>query len=270
MAKAFASEADLAAKQITFQRLSPSGWAFTAEGDPNTGVIVGADAVMVIDAQATPLMVVLTHYHAVRVLGASAYRAEHIIASEATRELIRGSFAARTPFPGSRGRRLRSAASCASTWARSKWRSARRGPATPPATRSSGCLPSASFSPAISSNTGQASTPATLEKLRALKPRALVPGRGPALTSPSACGRAIDYTRQFIRGLYACARQGVKQRKSLREVYASAAPHGPHVWPLPDLRALHQAPADLDRPAGPRDVAVDRVRTTRGKNKGSP
>src|SRR5436190_8206367 len=105
--KAFSSQADLQAKQVSFQRLSANCWAFTAEGDPNSGVIVGDDAVMVIDAQATPLMarevirrirkltskpiryVVLTHYHAVRVLGASAYRAEHIIASEATRQLIR-------------------------------------------------------------------------------------------------------------------------------------------------------------------------------------
>jgi len=93
MAAQFASQADLKPKTISFQRLSANCWAFTAEGDPNTGVIVGDDAVMVIDAQATPLMarevirrirkvtskpiryVVLTHYHAVRVLGASAYRA---------------------------------------------------------------------------------------------------------------------------------------------------------------------------------------------------
>jgi glyoxylase-like metal-dependent hydrolase (beta-lactamase superfamily II) len=32
---------------------------------------------------------VLTHYHAVRVLGASAYGAEHVVASEGTLELIR-------------------------------------------------------------------------------------------------------------------------------------------------------------------------------------
>ena len=32
--------------------------------------------------------VVLSHYHAVRVLGASGYGAEHIICSEATRDLI--------------------------------------------------------------------------------------------------------------------------------------------------------------------------------------
>ncbi|MGE0876294.1 MAG: MBL fold metallo-hydrolase, partial [Burkholderiales bacterium] len=94
-------------KKISFTRLSPSCYAFTAEGDPNTGVIVGDDGVMVIDAQATPLMarevlrrirrvtskpvkyVVLSHYHAVRVLGASAYRAREIIASERTLGLIR-------------------------------------------------------------------------------------------------------------------------------------------------------------------------------------
>ncbi|MCB1833026.1 MAG: MBL fold metallo-hydrolase, partial [Geminicoccaceae bacterium] len=80
--------------------------AFTAEGDPNTGVIIGDDAVMVVDAQATPVMaelviervrsvtdkpiryVVLSHYHAVRVLGASAYGAEQIIASETCRSMI--------------------------------------------------------------------------------------------------------------------------------------------------------------------------------------
>src|SRR5687767_10468977 len=105
--KSFASQGDLKPKKISFARLSKSCYAFTTEGDPNTGVIVGDDGVMVIDAQATPLMarevirrvrsvtskpiryVVLTHYHAVRVLGASAYKAEHIIASAATLELIK-------------------------------------------------------------------------------------------------------------------------------------------------------------------------------------
>ena len=106
MARAFASQADMAEKKITFSRLSEHAYAFTAEGDPNTGIVVGDDAVMVIDAQATPKMaqtviehirtvtdkpikyVVLSHYHAVRVLGASGYGAEHIICSEATRDLI--------------------------------------------------------------------------------------------------------------------------------------------------------------------------------------
>ena len=107
MPKSFASQADLKAKKISFHKLSANCYAFTAEGDPNTGVIVGDDGVMVIDAQATPVMarevirrirrvtakpikyVVLSHYHAVRVLGASAYRAREIIASQATLGLIR-------------------------------------------------------------------------------------------------------------------------------------------------------------------------------------
>ena len=106
MSKAFASRGDLEEKQVTFSRLSANAYAYTAEGDPNTGVVIGTDAVMVIDTQATPIMardviqhirkvtdkpikyVVLTHYHAVRVLGASAYGAEHIIASQDTRDLI--------------------------------------------------------------------------------------------------------------------------------------------------------------------------------------
>src|SRR5205809_400725 len=106
MSKAFASQADLQEKKVTFTKLSDNAYAYTAEGDPNTGVVIGDDAVMVIDTQATPVMaedvirhirtvtdkpvkyVVMSHYHAVRVLGASAYGASEIIASEDTRDLI--------------------------------------------------------------------------------------------------------------------------------------------------------------------------------------
>src|SRR3982751_1125151 len=106
MSKAFASQADLAEKQVSFTKLSDNAYAYTAEGDPNTGIIVGDDAVMVIDTQATPVMaqdvirrirtvtdkpieyVVLSHYHAVRVLGASGYKPRHVIASRDTYDLI--------------------------------------------------------------------------------------------------------------------------------------------------------------------------------------
>ena len=53
MTKAFATLADLAEKKISFIKLSTSACAFTAEGNPNTDVIVGDDEISVIDAQAT-------------------------------------------------------------------------------------------------------------------------------------------------------------------------------------------------------------------------
>ena len=89
--KGFASTGDLTEKKISFTEIGPDLYAYTAEGDPNTGVIVGDDSCAVFDAQATPGMarsviekvrtvtdkpikyVILSHYHAVRVLGASAY-----------------------------------------------------------------------------------------------------------------------------------------------------------------------------------------------------
>ena len=106
MAKAFASQGDLTEKTITFDEIGRDLWAFTAEGDPNSGVIVGDDSVMIVEAQATPRLankviekvrsitdkpishVVLTHYHAVRVLGASAYGADQIIMGEAARGMV--------------------------------------------------------------------------------------------------------------------------------------------------------------------------------------
>ena len=56
MTKTFASQADLEEKQVSFTQISEHAWAYTAEGDPNTGIVIGRDAAMVIDTQATPVM----------------------------------------------------------------------------------------------------------------------------------------------------------------------------------------------------------------------
>ncbi|MEQ8898856.1 MAG: MBL fold metallo-hydrolase [Roseovarius sp.] len=106
MSKAFASQGDLTEKTISFTEVGRGLWAFTAEGDPNSGVIIGDDSVMIIEAQATPRLankviekvrevtdkpithLALTHYHAVRVLGAAAYGVDQIIMSDTARAMV--------------------------------------------------------------------------------------------------------------------------------------------------------------------------------------
>ena len=56
MAKAFASQADLEVKKVTWTKLSENAYAYTAEGDPNSGVIIGDDGVLIVDTTATPAM----------------------------------------------------------------------------------------------------------------------------------------------------------------------------------------------------------------------
>lgn len=107
MSKPFASTGDTAEQRATLEELAPGVYAFTAQGDPNVGAVVGSDSVLCIDARATPTAadewlealrevtdkpvewLVLTHYHAVRVLGASAFAARHVVAHSGTRAWIR-------------------------------------------------------------------------------------------------------------------------------------------------------------------------------------
>ena len=104
--KPFASSADTSEKQATLEELADGVWAYTAEGDPNVGAIVGPEFVVAIDARSTPAharvwldelrrltdlpvrYLVLTHYHAVRALGASAFEAEVVVSHENTRRWI--------------------------------------------------------------------------------------------------------------------------------------------------------------------------------------
>lgn len=105
--KPFASSADTADQPGTLEELADGVFAFTAQGDPNVGCVVGSGGALVVDARATPThaqewidviraeitdqpirWLALTHYHAVRTLGASAFGAEHVVAHERTRAWI--------------------------------------------------------------------------------------------------------------------------------------------------------------------------------------
>jgi glyoxylase-like metal-dependent hydrolase (beta-lactamase superfamily II) len=107
VAKPFASAADTAEKRSTLEQIGDGVYAFTADGDPNVGAVVGGDSVLCIDARATPTharewlavlrevtdtpveFLLLTHYHAVRTLGASAFDARWVVAHARTDRWIR-------------------------------------------------------------------------------------------------------------------------------------------------------------------------------------
>jgi len=264
MAKAFASQADTAEKQITFSRLSEHAYGFTAEGDPNSGVVVGDDAVMVIDTQPTPRMaeaviervrsvtdkpiryVVLTHYHAVRVLGASAYGAQHIICSEATRELIveRGAqdyksevqrlprlFQAVETVPGLTSPTLTFSDRLTIWLAKLQvdivhagrghtkgdtivWLPEER-------TLFSGDLVDQGATP-YAGDAYYKDWRLTLQKLRELGPLALLPGRGDALVGEEAVGQGIAGTEAFVEELYRTVAASAEAGDSLKQAYDKA------------------------------------------------
>ncbi|MEY2682970.1 MAG: hypothetical protein RJA09_114 [Pseudomonadota bacterium] len=272
MSKAFASQADLDDKQITFEQLSPHCWAYTAEGDPNSGVIIGDKYIMVSDATATPAMardliakirtvsdkpikyVLLTHYHAVRVLGASAYAAEgatEIIASRGTHELIveRGAQDMQSEmerFP----RLFRGADSVPGlTWPTlvvGDGQPGRQGSLEvdlggvkveiwhPGAGHTRGdTIAWVGAEKVLFSGdlveyeagvyTGDAQLeewPATLEALRGLQAEFIVPGRGEAMKGNANVNKALDYTQRWVTTLFQAGKEAVAGQMDLKAAMA--------------------------------------------------
>src|SRR5690606_1142518 len=259
-------------KKITFEQLSPHCWAYTAEGDPNSGVIIGDKFIMVSDATATPAMaqdlirqirtvsdkpikyVLLTHYHAVRVLGASAYAAEgatEIIASRGTHELIveRGAQDMQSEmerFP----RLFRGADSVPGlTWPTlviGDGKPGRQGSLEvdlggvkvsiwhpgPGHTRGdtiawveeekvlfSGDL--VEYEAGVYTGDAQLEEwPATLEALRELKAEFIVPGRGEAMKGNADVNKALDYTQRWVTTLFQAGKEAAAAGMDLKTAMA--------------------------------------------------
>jgi glyoxylase-like metal-dependent hydrolase (beta-lactamase superfamily II) len=259
--KAFASQADLEEKQVTFDELGEGLYAYTAEGDPNSGIIVGDDGVMVVDTQATPVMaeqviarirevtdkpiqdVVLSHYPAVRVLGASAYQPEHVIASRDTYDLIaeRGQqdyesevgrfprlFQSVETVPGLTWPTLVFEKSLTLFMGRREVRILQLGRGHTKGDTVvwlpkekvlfAGDLVEYGATP----YTGDAylqDWPQTLANLRTLGAEKLVPGRGAALKSAREVEEGIAGTQAFLTRMYQSVAQGVAAGHSLKDIY---------------------------------------------------
>lgn len=258
----FASTNDMTAKKVSFTQLGEGLYAYTAEGDPNTGVIIGDDGVMIVDAQATPAMaqdviakirsvtdkpiryVLLSHYHAVRVLGASAYTEAHaILASDATRALIveRGEqdmaseigrfprlFQGKETIPGLTWPTLTFTGEISVWLGRREVRISQPGRGHT-AGDTIAYVPDANVlfsgdlveykSACYCGDAHYKDWPKTIRKLADYDPVALVPGRGDALVGKPKVAAAFAGTTNFLNTLYSSVENSVKRGESLKEAY---------------------------------------------------
>ena len=261
----FASQGDLSERKETFAELADGIFALTAEGDPNSGVIIGDDSVLVIDPRATPVMarelvarvrtitdkpirhLLLTHYHAVRVLGATGFAERiNIIASEVTRDMIaeRGAedmaseiqrfprlFRAQESIPGLTWPTITFSQEM-SLWLGSRevriihaGRGHTRGDTIAWLPKEKILFAGDLVEHGATPYCGDAhfrDWPGTLDRLAALQPEQLVPGRGEALRTLNAVRAGLDGTCAFVRDAFAIVEAGVKAGHDLRTIYAEA------------------------------------------------
>lgn len=260
MAKPFASTADTTEQVSTLETLADGVYAYTAQGDPNVGAVLGGDSLLCVDARATPAaarewlgelrnvseapveFLVLTHYHAVRVLGASAYDARWIVAHENTRAWIeeRGAqdwesefrrfprlFREHESIPGLTRPTLTFADELTIVLGEREvqllWLGGghTRGDVAVwlPEERVvfAGDLVEARAAPYMGDAMVEEWATSTLDRLEALDAQVLVPGRGPVVRGAEV-GRAIAGTRAYLRTIW----DAVRERESLADAAAAA------------------------------------------------
>ena len=260
----FASANDLADKMVSFDELGPGLYGYTAEGDPNSGVIIGPDSVLVVDAQATPAMaadviarirtvtdkpvrhVVLSHYHAVRVLGASGYGGAEVIASDVTRDMIveRGQqdmdseigrfprlFRGKDSIPGLTWPSL-TFHKRMTLWLGARevqiihvGRSHTAGDTVVWLPQERVLFAGDTVEYGATPYCGDAhfaDWPDTLAAVRGLGAERLVPGRGRSLMSAAEVAEGIEGTASFTSDLFGIAKRCVAKRATLGETYAEA------------------------------------------------
>ena len=285
----FASASDLKEQRPQVQQLAPGVFGYISEFDPNCGFVVGDDHVVAIDTRPTPRMardflaaiasvtdkpvrfIVLTHYHAVRVMGASAFPdVQAIIASQGTADWVhtRG----QADFDSEVGRfprlfegveevpgltlptltfdgRMRIRAGSREIHLECLGRGHSSGDTV-------AWLPDCGVlfaGDVVENHCGVYAGDAyirdwagTLEAVRALQPTTLVPGRGAVQRGLSACGEAIDGTRDFLRTLLDSVQAGIDQHEGIKGCFERAqAAMTPRFgqWPV----FQHVLPFDVSR-----------------------
>ena len=290
----FASASDTREQKPQLRKLAPGAYGYISDFDPNCGFVVGDDHVVLIDTRPTPRMardflaairtvtdkpvktIVLTHYHAVRVMGASAFdEVAQIVASNGTLDWIRTR--GQADFDSEVGRFPRLFAgveeipgltfpTMSFAGEMSLWLGPR--PGTGRELRlmalgrghSSGdtvaWLPDCGvlFSGDVVENhcgvyAGDAyigDWAGTLDAVAALEPRVLVPGRGAVLQGEAACAEAIGLTQAFLSTLLDSVKAGIAAGDTLKGCFARAeAAMAPRFggWPV----FQHVLPFDVSR-----------------------
>jgi glyoxylase-like metal-dependent hydrolase (beta-lactamase superfamily II) len=250
--------------KVVFEEVGRGLYVYAVDDGPMSGAIVGDDGVLIVDAQPAPAIaadliarmgritdkpvryLLLTHFHAAATLGASAFGAVEIVASDTTRELIaeRGkqdaeSASARYPrlFPGTGTLPALRRPSLTFPDQVSLWLGTReirmlhvgRGHtagdviAAVPDCGAVFCGDLVANGHACDGSDAHFTDwPATLDNLAEMQPAILVSGRGAALTSSDGVRQAIEATADFVATLYASAQDSVAQGRSLKEAHDAA------------------------------------------------